>query len=82
MKYKFSGNNYQSKPVRVEYKPARKIKAFIGGKNNVDLTISLNEYDPSYADSLSGSIKEAESSENLLTFTMEEFMNYTPGNKK
>ena len=69
-------------PSELNINLLEKIKAFIGGKNNVDVTISLNEYDPSYADSLSGSIKEAESSENLLTFTMEEFMNYTPGNKK
>ena len=69
-------------PSELNINLLEKIKAFIGGKNNVDVTISLNEYDPSYADSLSSSIKEAESSENLLTFTMEEFMNYTPGNKK
>ena len=27
-----------------------KIKKFIGDKNNVDVTISLREFDPAYAD--------------------------------
>lgn len=69
-------------PSELNINLLEKIKAFIGGKNNVDVTISLNEYDTSYEDALSSSIKEAESSKNLLIFTMEEFMNYTPGNKK
>lgn len=55
-----------------------KIKKFIAGKENVDVTISLKEYDKSYVDDLDKSINEAEKSENLVSFTMEELMAYTP----
>lgn len=55
-----------------------KIKKFIGGKDNVDVTISLREYDKSYVDELDKSINEAERGENLVSFTMEEFMAYIP----
>jgi hypothetical protein len=55
-----------------------KIKNFIGSKDNVDVTISLKEYDKNYFDELDKSINEAEKGENLISFTMEEFMAYTP----
>jgi hypothetical protein len=56
----------------------QKIKSFIAGKNNIDVTISLKEYDRSYVEDLDKSIGEAEEGENLVSFTMEEFMAYTP----
>ncbi len=55
-----------------------KIKKFIAGKDNVDVTISLKEYDKNYIDDLNKSINDAEKGENLISFTMEEFMAYTP----
>ena len=55
-----------------------KIKKFIAGKSNVDVTISLKEYDRNYVDDLDKSINEAERGENMISFTMEEFMSYTP----
>jgi hypothetical protein len=55
-----------------------KINKFIGGKDNIDVTISLKEYDKNYVDELDQSIGDAEKEENLISFTMEEFMAYTP----
>lgn len=37
-----------------------KIKAFIGNKKNIDVTISLKEFDPDYADALNRSIAQAD----------------------
>ncbi|MBS1504934.1 MAG: hypothetical protein JST32_22935, partial [Bacteroidetes bacterium] len=55
-----------------------KIKKFIGKKNNIDVTISLREFDPDYADALDRSLEQAEKGENLVSFTMEDFMAYIP----
>ena len=59
-----------------------KIKSFIGGKENIDVTISLKEFDPKYANALDRSIEEAENGENLIFLTMENFMAYTPLSSK
>ena len=58
-----------------------KIREFIGNKENVDVTISLKEYDPAYVDDLNHSIEQAESG-NVISFTMEEFAAYTPKPKQ
>jgi hypothetical protein len=55
-----------------------KIKKFIGNKDNMDVTILLREFDREYADALDRSIEQTEQVEELVTFTMEEFVNYTP----
>lgn len=55
-----------------------KIRNFIGSKKNFDVTISLKEFDPEYAEALDRSIEEVENGENLVSFTMEDFMTYTP----
>ena len=57
-----------------------KIRKFIAGKDNIDITISLKEFDTEYVDALNQSIKEAESGQNLVSFTMEDFMAYKPSN--
>ena len=57
-----------------------KIKSFIGNKKNIDVTISLKEYDPDYSDALERSIAEAEKGD-VISMTMEEFVAYTPKNK-
>jgi hypothetical protein len=54
-----------------------RIRQFIGSKENVDVTISLKEYDPAYVEELSQSLQEAENGE-VLSFTMEEFAAYIP----
>lgn len=57
-----------------------KIKSFIGNKRNVDVTISLKEFDPEYASALDDSIAQAENGE-TISMTMEEFAAYTPNKK-
>jgi hypothetical protein len=57
-----------------------KIRNFIAGKDNIDVTISLKEFDAEYVDALNQSIEEAESSQSLVSFTMEDFMAYKPSN--
>ena len=59
-----------------------KIKKFIGDKENVDVIISLKEFDPAYADALDRSIDQAESGQELITMTMEEFVAYTAKKKQ
>lgn len=54
-----------------------KIKSFIGNKKNIDVTISLKEFDPDYANSLDLSIAQAESGE-IISMTMEELAEYIP----
>ena len=58
-----------------------KIHEFIAGKENVDVTISLKEYDPAYVDELNRSIDQTESGD-VISMTMEEFVAYTPKPKK
>lgn len=65
----------------LDIKLLEKIKDFIGTRKNVDVTISLKEIpvgDEAFLDSLDHSIKQAEDVRNLISFTMEEFMAYTP----
>lgn len=58
-----------------------KIRKFIGKKENIDITISVKEFDPAYADVLDTSIKQAENGD-VISLTMEEFVAYTPKSKK
>ena len=65
----------------LDIKLLEKIKDFIGTRKNVDVTISLKEIpvgDEAFLDSLDHSIKQAEDVRTLISFTMEEFMAYTP----
>ena len=65
----------------LDIKLLEKIKDFIGTRKNVDVTISLREIpvvDEAFLDSLDHSIKQADDIRNLISFTMEEFMAYTP----
>jgi len=65
-------------PSELDENLLNKIRKFIGSKDNVDVTISLKEFDPAYADTLDQSIAEAEGGGNLVSFTMESFMAYQP----
>lgn len=55
-----------------------KIKKFIGKKNNVDVVISLREFDPAYVEALDRSIEQAENGDEIISMTMEDFAAYTP----
>jgi hypothetical protein len=68
-------------PSELDLTLLNKIKEFIGNKENVDVTISLTEYDPDYVAAVNRSMEEGEN-EKLITFTMEEFVAYTPQQKK
>jgi len=65
-------------PSELNIKLLNKIKDFIGNKQNVDVTISLKEMDTAYLESLDHSIQQANEERNLISFTMEEFLAYTP----
>lgn len=69
-------------PSELDENLLEKIKKFIGKKNNVDVTISLREFDPEYADALDRSVEQGERGEGLTYFTMEDFMSYNPSQKK
>ena len=58
-----------------------KIKEFVGEKKNIDVTISLHEYDTEYVDDLNRSIEQATREQDLISMTMEEFIEYTPRRK-
>ena len=55
-----------------------KIKKFIGKKSNVEVVISLREYDPAYVEALDKSIEQAEKSTEIISMSMEDFVAYTP----
>jgi len=65
-------------PSELNIKLLNKIKDFIGNKQNVDVTISLKEMDTEHLESLDHSIQQANDERNLISFTMEEFLAYTP----
>ena len=69
------------KPSELNTTLLDKIKTFIGNKKNIDVTISIKEFDPDYVESLNKSISQAESND-LISFTMEEFVAYTPKSKQ
>ena len=69
-------------PSELDMKLLDKIRAFIGNKENIDVTISLTEFDPSYTSVLNQSLEEANKNESQVSFTMEEFIAYTPEKKQ
>ena len=50
----------------------------MGEKENADLLSSANEFEAKYIDELYKSIQEAETGQNLVSFTMYDFLAYTP----
>ena len=58
-----------------------RIKQFIGNKENIDVTISLREFDVVYSNELSVSIDQADRGE-IISMTMDEFDAYTPFKNK
>lgn len=55
-----------------------KIKAFIGSKENIDVTISLREFDATYQEELDISFEQSKNSKDIISMTMEEFIAYSP----
>ncbi len=58
-----------------------KIKKYIGEKDNVDVIISLKEYNADYAEALNRSVEQAERGD-LISFRFEDFMAYQPASKE
>jgi len=58
-----------------------KIKKYIGNNGNVDVTISLKDVDIDYEVSLNRSIEQLED-DDVISFAMEDFMEYSPAPKK
>lgn len=69
-------------PSELDMKLLDKIRAFIGNKENIDVTISLTEFDSAYTNVLNQSLEEANKNESQISFTMEEFIAYTPEKKQ
>lgn len=68
------------KPSELNTTLLDKIREFIGNKKNIDVTISIKEFDPDYVDSLNSSISQANAGD-VISFTMEEFVAYAPKSK-
>jgi hypothetical protein len=68
-------------PSELNVSLLNKIKKIIGNKENVDVTISLREFDPTYADALDRSLEQAENKREIVSMTMEEFIAYSPKKK-
>lgn len=69
-------------PGEIDSNLLEKIKNFIGGRKNVDVTISLREFDPVYGTELERSIEDAEAGQSIVSFTMEDCLSYSPTSKK
>jgi len=68
-------------PSELSHELIDKIQGLIGKKKNVDVTISLKEFDETYVETLNESLEQATDENNLITFSMEDFMSYTPAKK-
>ena len=64
-------------PSELDINLLNKIKEFIGKNENIDVTISLKEMDVNYLKDLEHSVQQADEN-NLISFTMEDFMTYKP----
>lgn len=69
-------------PSELNLKLLNKIRDFIGNKENIDVTISFKEVSSeqrdAYSESLNRSVQQAEDQNKLISFTMEDFMAYSP----
>jgi hypothetical protein len=55
-----------------------KIKSFIGSKENIDVIISLREFDTMFQEELDISLEQSKNSNEIISMTMEEFIAYAP----
>ncbi|MEP6948197.1 MAG: hypothetical protein ABI863_02935 [Ginsengibacter sp.] len=65
-------------PSELNLSLINKIKKLLVITSNVDITISLNEFNPAYANELERSVEQAENGQEIISMTMEEFVAYTP----
>ncbi len=70
----------KASPDELDIQLLKKIKEFIGDKQNIDVTISIKEIDTDYLENLDKSIQQAEEG-NLISLSMKEFMAYQPSKK-
>jgi len=68
-------------PSELDSKLLDRIRSFIGKNENIDVTISLTEFDADYTSALNRSIEESHKKENHISFTLEEFIAYVPEKK-
>lgn len=65
-------------PSELNMNLINKIKAFIGNKDNIDVTISLREYDSKFQEELDISLEQSNNPNEIISMTMEEFISYAP----
>ncbi|MEI6086802.1 MAG: hypothetical protein WCR66_04395 [Bacteroidota bacterium] len=65
-------------PSELNMNLINKIKAFIGNKDNIDVTISLREYDSKFQEELDISLEQSNNPNEIISMTMEEFIAYAP----
>lgn len=65
-------------PSELNSELLNKIKQIIGDKRKVDVKISLREFDQNYVEALDKSIEQAETGDEVISMTMEDFLAYTP----
>ncbi|MEI7628794.1 MAG: hypothetical protein WCJ80_11165 [Bacteroidota bacterium] len=65
-------------PSELNMNLINKIKAFIGNKDNIDVTISLREYDSKFQEELDISLEQSNDPNEIISMTMEEFIAYAP----
>jgi len=59
----------------------KKIKEFVSDKKNLDITISISDSKEKYLNELDESIKQLEQKDKLITFTLQEFLDYSPATR-
>lgn len=73
-----NGNSNNGHPSELNSELLNKIKQIKGDKRNVDVKISLREFDQDYVEALDKSIEQAETGDEVISMTMEDFLAYTP----
>ena len=64
------------KPEELNSGIISKIREMIGERNNVEVTIIVREKTDEYLSTLNHSIHDLETNKGLISFTIEEFLNY------
>ena len=69
------------RPSELNVKLLNKIREYIGDNEHIDIIISLTDPKKAYHEVLNKSIQSAEKGTELVSFTMEDFMAYSPAAK-
>lgn len=59
----------------------KKIKEFVSDKKNLDITISISDSKEKFLNELDESISQLKEKDKLITFTLEEFLDYSPATR-